>query len=110
VVTISAFEKSIGFNRAIFTTGYYDFEFNPYGDFGYGMAELLLYDYEKSQVGLLKKRAAKGRKLIHDKNAKKLFLFQFNVFSVRGHGASWLGKLKIFNSKPNWERWRKIYC
>jgi len=71
VVTISAFEKSIGFNRAIFTTGYYDFEFNPYGDFGYGMAELLLYDYEKSQVGLLKKRAAKGRKLIHDKNAKK---------------------------------------
>lgn len=73
ILTVSAFTKSEKIYRnTLFPTPYYDFNFNPYAEFGYINATILYYPFEASKIKWQKKEI---------KEVKKLLSAKFDIFN-----------------------------
>lgn len=73
ILTISAFTKSVKtYRNTLFPTPYYDFNFNPYAEFGYLNATILYYPFETYKIKWQKKEI---------KEVKKLLSAKFGVFN-----------------------------
>lgn len=73
ILTVSAFTKSEKTYRStLFPTPYYDFDFNPYAEFGYQNATIIYYPFESDRIKW-------QRKEIRD--IKKLLATKFNIFN-----------------------------
>lgn len=70
IMTISVYEKASKiFNNVVFITGYYDFRFNPYADFGFRQAKVLYFGFENLQVWQLCRISNQGKSLIFERNS-----------------------------------------
>lgn len=70
IMTISVYEKASKiFSNVVFVTGYYDFRFSPYADFGFRQAKVLCFDFENMQVQQLCRISNQSKSLICERNS-----------------------------------------